>query len=207
MDCLRHTHHGPRFPGLCLLVLLLLGGCACLSIPKPRPGGPEAAGYHDLVIRARRQIDGRMKGGRVMVKIRERQGMILFLSPLNQVVLKLEVEDGAATLFSPRRKAYWQGAVGDMMAALWDLPLDWNELSTLLLQGRLPPQRPELGELTIRRGQGADWQEAELDGPLGRWQLTVLQRSFRRQALPRRQEYSDWLRLDLAELVNDERPD
>ena len=194
-----------RIPSLCLLILSLLASGACLSVPKPRSDAP--SGYHDLVIRAKRELDGKMKGGRVMVKLQGPQGMILFLTPLSQVALKLELRDGRAVLFHPRNRRYWQGRLPEMMRALWNLPLDWEELSLLVLQGRLPPGREELGELTVTRREKSGWKEAELDGPLGKWRFTVLRRSFRQEPLPPWQERSGWMERELLEVLGDEEND
>ncbi len=191
-----------RACGAVLLCALVLFGWSCVSVPRPSRDG--VGGYHDLMIRARKQIDGRMKGGRIVVKIQARQGMILFLTPLNQVALKLEVADGGALLFNPRRKNYWQGSVGELMEQLWDLPMNWDELVMLLLEGRLPPGREALGELKFDGQDGRSWREAELSGPDGLWRFSVVKRSYSQQTLPRRQERGGWTKASLREVAGDE---
>ena len=198
----RLTVHGSRLTEFFLLALVLLGTGACLSVPKPRSDGPP--GYHDLVIRAKREVDGKMRGGRVMVKIQGRQGMILFLTPLSQVALKLEVTDGRAALFNPRSRSYWQGEVREMMRALWNLPLSWEELTELVLRGSLPSGSGELGDLKILRRDGNQWTEAEIDGPNDLWRFSVSRRTFCSQALPACQDRTGWVERTLEEVVHDE---
>jgi len=174
---------------------------ACVSVPRPRIEGP--LGYHDLMIRARKQIEGRLKGGRIIVKIQNRQGMILFLTPINQVVLKLEVANEDATLFNPRCKCFWKGLVSEMLDQLWGLPVSWDELVILLLEGRIPSGREDLGQLKIIRLDGQNWQEAELFGPQGLWRFNVIKRFFNDQALPGRQDLTGWTEKPLGEVAGD----
>lgn len=181
------------------LFLLVFSAFSCLKLPRPGVDGP--AGFHDLVIRARKQVDGRLKGGRVMLKIQEQQGLVLFLTPLNQVALKLEVSSGGqAALFNPKTRGFWKGAMSRMMTEMWNLPLDWSDLIALLLHGRMPRGREDLGEWRVLRTSKEGWLEGELNGPYGVWRFTVLRRNFVQEPLPARQGLEGWTEVTLEEL-------
>lgn len=185
-----------------ILAGLLLVASACVSVMQPRLEGEK--GYHDLMIRARRQHEGRLRGGRILVKIQRASGLILFLSPLNQVVLKLEVADGEATLFNPKKKNFWRGTVSEMMQTLWGLPLDWRTLSALLLEGRVPRGRADLGEWRITQRDKGNWKAAELSGQYGLWRFDVLKRATSDKTLPQRQDPGSWVRRSLQEVAGGE---
>jgi hypothetical protein len=185
---------------LCAAILgMMIFVTACLSLPRPRTEG--SGGYHDLVVRARKQVDGRMKGGRVMLKIQGEQGLVIFLTPLNQVALKLEVTAGGqARLFHPKRRLFWEGTVSRMMSQVWDLPVDWPELTSLLLHGRVPEDRKDLGTWRLIRETPGGWQEAELSGAQGLWRFTVLKRTWVPDTLPQAQSTEGWQAVSLEEL-------
>ena len=80
---------------------------------------------------------------------------ILFLSPLNQVVAQLFIENGQALLVKRKKRLFWRGRADRLIRDLWLIDLNWRELRDWLLEDRVPAER--LRETGM-------WHESERDG-------------------------------------------
>ena len=122
-----------------LLAVLVLAGWAAPRSPvtAAEPGVSHLRLKVKFTVRGE---NGRQRG-KVWMMCGQSRAKILFLSPLNQVVAQLFIEDDRALLINRKKKKYWRGPADRLIRSVWRLDLSWEELRGWLLEDRAPEER------------------------------------------------------------------
>lgn len=124
-------------PVVCLLVILALTGCGRRYKP-PQLAPPGGDGHPSIVMRFLAETATERQKGRLVLDVDGGRARMLFLNPINRVVMDLFVEHDRAILLNPGRKRYWRGHFGDLIRRIWQLRLEFTDLRQLLFSEAVP---------------------------------------------------------------------
>ena len=120
------------------IVAVLVLGLAAACGPRyraPRLAPRGSAGHPTLLLRFSAELEGepRRQKGRLSMDVDGSRARLLFLSPLNRVVMELRIHRSRAVLVNRRRRRYWEGDFAELVWRMWRLRLDFTELRDLIL--------------------------------------------------------------------------
>jgi hypothetical protein len=114
---------------------LVFGSCAPRKIALPG----DSPGYHNHIKLKFSIRDGENKdSGKIILKFDRDKSKVLFLSPFNQIYLKLYIEKSEALLINTKKKKFWQGDFRTLIDEMWNIDLEFEELKMLIMQGTVP---------------------------------------------------------------------
>lgn len=135
-----------RGPAVWLAMVLILAGCG-RRYKAPQLAPPGQQGHDSIVMRFLAETGAERQKGRLVLDVDGRRARILFLNPLNRVVMDLYVENDRAILVNRGRKRYWRGDFAELIRRMWQLRMNFTDLRRLLFDKAVPEtlaQQPRL---------------------------------------------------------------
>lgn len=136
------------------LVSLVLAATACgPRYRAPQLAPPGESGHESVVMRFFLEAESGRQKGRLVMDVDGRRGRVLFLNPLNRVVMDLHLDRGEAVLVNRRRQRYWRGSFRSLTWRMWRLRLEFSDLRAWLFEpGGAPASRLKEGvEVEVER--------------------------------------------------------
>ncbi|MDY0296158.1 MAG: hypothetical protein RB296_02475 [Acidobacteriota bacterium] len=170
-----------RFSGLItagLLAVMVVAGCG-LRYRPPQIALPGQGGHPSLVLRFLAESDAERWKGRLVLDVDGPRARMLFLNPLNRVVMDLYVENDRALLVNRSRKRCWRGEFSILVQRVWQLQLAFSDLQRLLFDGIVPPalQRRSGIQVEMERDPASGLPRTlQLDDGTSNIRFTVLRR-------------------------------
>lgn len=151
----------PRFfPWSWLLLLIILSAQCRTHQPQTIPGEycPK------IVVKFRIRGPQGSQSGRLHWRRPAGRDHLLFLTPLNQVVMEMCSEENDVLLLVGRRKEWWRGPFRDLLQELWDIDMSLEEIRALVWDGTMPDTAGlEARGLSVQRQPVAQGQGAKFD--------------------------------------------
>ena len=74
---------------------------------------------------------------------------MVFLTPLNQIVFFMYVENKEAILVSDKKRLYWRGKFDILLKRMWGIGFRFKELKDLVFSGIVPEEKKKIHNLKI----------------------------------------------------------
>ena len=127
-----------RWSGVICFFILAFGSCTPQNIALPG----DSSGYHNHIKLKFSIREGKKKdSGKIILKFDRDKSKVLFLSPFNQIYLKLYVEKSEALLINTKKKKFWQGDFRTLIDEMWNIDLEFEELKMLIMMGTVPKRK------------------------------------------------------------------
>ena len=104
---------------------------------------------------------------------------LLFLNPLNRVVMEMRVSGERTLLINRRDRSYWEGEFRHLLWRLWRLRMDFDCLRALLFSSSPPSAELDKAGFQVRVERDEDTGKSVrlvITGPVARLTLKVLRR-------------------------------
>ncbi|MBN1196684.1 MAG: DUF4292 domain-containing protein [Candidatus Aminicenantes bacterium] len=191
---------------LWLAMVLILAGCGRrYKAPQLAPPGQE--GHDSVVMRFLAETAKERQKGRLVLDVDGWRARILFLNPLNRVVMDLYMENDRATLVNRGRKRYWRGDFSELIRRMWQLHLSFADLRRLLFNKAVPETLAKQPRLRVQVERDADTGLPEVlrvSDASTRLSLTVLRRRRVTGTLDSQRSLDSLEPADLEEVISRE---
>jgi len=167
---------------LWMISALVLGMAAAACAPRyraPRLAPAGSTGHPTALIRFAAEVEGQRQKGRLAMDVDGSRARVLFLSPLNRVVMELRIERKRALLLNRRLRRYWRGDFAGLVWRMWRLRLDYGELRDLVFNPDGSDALRDRGgmHLDVEKDPATGLpRKLEVSGPSTRLRLSVLRR-------------------------------
>ncbi|HDP95323.1 MAG TPA: hypothetical protein ENN40_08180 [Candidatus Aminicenantes bacterium] len=189
-----------------LLVLMVFTGCG-RRYRTPQLAPPGQQGHASVVIRFVAETRTERQKGRVVLDTDGRRARMLFLNPLNRVVMDLHVELDRATLVNRGRKRYWRGDFRELIRRIWQLRLEFADLRRLLFDAVAPRALTRQAGLRVQVERDTDSGlpvMVQITDGIAQLRITVLRRRRVAGVLDSPRSLESLVQADLEEVISHE---
>lgn len=118
-----------------VLSLMLVSGCATLTPPVKTVHDP---GSHRIVSKIKVRGDDFRFSGKILMRMSGPRNLLVFLTPMNQIVFKLYIEGERSVLLNLKKGQRWSGSFVNLFDMMTGMTIQFQQLRKLILEGIIP---------------------------------------------------------------------
>lgn len=104
---------------------------------------------HRIVSKIKVKGEGFRFSGKILMRMSGPRNLLVFLTPMNQILFKLYIEEERSILINLKKGQSWKGSFVQLFGVMTGIQLNFYQLRNLILSGDIPQQYPELQEVKI----------------------------------------------------------